>query len=37
MMRSDPGEIEVKMQRYYKFLSQKDHRIWAAIEALKVG
>jgi hypothetical protein len=37
MMGPDPGEIEVKMQRYYKSLSQKDGRIWAAIEALKVG
>jgi hypothetical protein len=31
MMRSDPGEIEVKMQRYYKSLPEKDGRIWAAI------
>jgi hypothetical protein len=37
MMGLDPGEIEVKMQRYYKSLSQKDGRIWSAIEALKVG
>mgnify|MGYP006878810367 CR=1 FL=1 len=37
MMRSDPGEIEVKMQRYYKSLSQKDRCISAAIEAVKVG
>jgi hypothetical protein len=37
MMDPDSGEIEVKMQRYYKSLSQKDHRIWAAIETLKVG
>jgi glycine cleavage system protein P-like pyridoxal-binding family len=36
MMGPDPGEIEVKMQRYYKSLSQKDHSIWAAIKALKV-
>jgi hypothetical protein len=36
MMGPDPGEIEVKMQRYYKSLSEKDNRIWAAIEALKV-
>jgi hypothetical protein len=36
-MGPDPGEIEVKMQRYYKSLSQKDGRIWSAIEALKVG
>jgi hypothetical protein len=36
-MSADPGEIEVKMQGYYKSLSQKDGRIWAAIEALKVG
>ena len=35
----DPGEIEVKMQRYYNYksLSQKDRRISAAIEAVKVG
>jgi hypothetical protein len=37
MMGPDPGEIEVKMQRYYKSLSEKDHRIWATTEALKVG
>ena len=37
MMPPDPGEIEVKMQRYYKLLSQKDRRISAAIEAVKVG
>jgi hypothetical protein len=37
MMGPDPGEIEVKMQRYYKSLLDKDSRIWAAIEALKVG
>jgi glycine cleavage system protein P-like pyridoxal-binding family len=37
MMDPDPGEVEVKMQRYYKSLSDKDHHIWAAIEALKVG
>jgi hypothetical protein len=37
MMGPDPGEIEVKMQRYYKSLSDKDQRIWAAIEALKLG
>ena len=37
MMHPDPGEIEVKMQRYYKSLSQKDRRISAAIEAIKVG
>jgi hypothetical protein len=37
MMGPDPGEIKVKMQRYYKSLSEKDSRIWAAIEALKVG
>jgi hypothetical protein len=37
MMHPDPGKIEVKMQRYYKSLSEKDSRIWAAIEALKVG
>jgi hypothetical protein len=40
-MGLDPGEIEVKMQvkmqGYYKSLSDKDQRIWAAIEALKVG
>jgi hypothetical protein len=37
VMGSDPGEIEVKMQPYYKSLSEKDGRIWVAIEALKVG
>jgi hypothetical protein len=39
MMGPDPGEIEVKMQRYlyYKSLSEKDGRISVAIEALKVG
>ncbi|WP_347603890.1 hypothetical protein [Trichormus azollae] len=37
MMGPNPGEIEVKMQRYYKSLSQKHRCIWAAIEALKVG
>ena len=37
MMPPDPGEIEVKMQRYYKSLSQKDRRISAAIEAVKLG
>jgi hypothetical protein len=38
MMHPDPGEIEVKMQRYlyYKSLSEKDHSIWPAIKALKV-
>jgi hypothetical protein len=36
-MGPDPGEIEVKMQRYYKSLSEKDRRIWAAIEVVKVG
>jgi hypothetical protein len=36
-MGPDPGKIEVKMQRYYKSLSEKDGQIWAAIEALKVG
>jgi hypothetical protein len=38
MMGPDPGEIEVKMQQYYIVQqSYKDHRIWAAIKALKVG
>jgi hypothetical protein len=37
MMGPDPGEIEVKMQGYYKSLSRKDGPIWSAIEALKVG
>ena len=37
MMPPDPGEIKVKMQRYYKSLSQKDSRISTAIEAVKVG
>jgi hypothetical protein len=31
MMHPDPGEIEVKMQRYYKSLPEKDRCIWAAI------
>jgi hypothetical protein len=29
MMHPDPGEIEVKIQRYYKSLSEKYGRIWA--------
>jgi hypothetical protein len=37
MMHPDRGEIEVKMQRYYKLLSEKDGRISAAIEVVKVG
>ncbi len=37
MMPLDPGEIEVKMQRYYNSLSQKDRCISSAIEAVKVG
>ena len=37
MMPPNPGEIELQMQRYYKSLSQKDSRISAAIEAVKVG
>ena len=37
MMPPDPGEIQVQMQRYYKSLSQNDHRISAAMEAVKVG
>jgi hypothetical protein len=37
MMCPDPGEIQVKMQGYYKSLSEKDDRIWVGIEALKVG
>jgi hypothetical protein len=36
-MGPDPGEIEVKMQGYYKSLSEKYARIWVAIEALKLG
>jgi hypothetical protein len=30
-------EIEVQMQRYYRSLSEKDRRRYAAIEAVKVG
>jgi hypothetical protein len=37
MMGPDRGEVEVKIQGYYKSLLEKDGRIWAAIEALKVG
>ena len=37
MMPPDPGEIEVKMQPYYKSLSDKDRRISGPIEAVKVG
>ncbi|WP_347605054.1 hypothetical protein [Trichormus azollae] len=35
MMHPYPGEIEVKMQRYY--IVTEGVRIWSAIEALKVG
>ena len=31
------SEIELKMQRYYNSLSEKDKRRYAAIEALKLG
>ena len=38
MIPPDPGEIEVKIQRYYKSLSQKGRRRYtAAIEAVKLG
>jgi hypothetical protein len=37
MMRPDPSEVEVQMQRYYKSLSEKDPRRYAVIEAVKVG
>ena len=38
MMPPDPGEIEVQFhQRNYKSLSQKDSRISAAIEVVKLG
>ncbi len=31
------GEIEVKMRRLYGWLSEKDRRRYAAIEAAKLG
>jgi G:T/U-mismatch repair DNA glycosylase len=37
MMGPNPGEIEVKMQGYYKSFQSKDGWIWTAIKALKVG
>lgn len=37
MMRPYRSEIEVQMQRYYKSLSEKDCRRYAAIEAVKLG
>jgi hypothetical protein len=37
MMRPYPSEIEVQMQRYYKSLSEKDRRRYAAIEVVKLG
>ena len=36
-MQTYPGEIEVQMKRYYKSLSEKDRRRYAAIEAVKLG
>ena len=32
-----PAEIEAQMQRYYRSLSEKDRRRYAAIEAVKLG
>ena len=36
-MQPYPAEIEVQMQRYYRSLSEKDRRRYAAIEAVKLG
>jgi hypothetical protein len=36
-MNKYPLEIEKQMQRYYKTLSEKDRRRYAAIEAIKLG
>jgi hypothetical protein len=36
-MNSYPSEVELKMQRLYESLSEKDRRRYAAIEALKLG
>jgi hypothetical protein len=37
MMQSYPAEIEQTMQRFYRCLSEKDRRRYAAVEALKLG
>lgn len=36
-MQPYPTHIEAQMQRYYRSLSEKDRRRYAAIEALKLG
>nr|WP_206602912.1 hypothetical protein [Leptolyngbya ohadii] len=36
-MHSYPAEIEAQMQRYYRSLSEKNRRRYAAIEAVKLG
>ena len=36
-MQPYPKEIEQKMERYYRSLSEKNRRRYAAIEALKLG
>jgi hypothetical protein len=36
-MQPYPATIEAQMQRYYRSLSEKDRRRYAAIEALKLG
>lgn len=36
-MNPYPANIEAQMQRYYRSLSEKDRRRYAAIEALKLG
>lgn len=36
-MRPYPAAIEAQMQRYYRSLSEKDRRCYAAIEAVKLG
>lgn len=36
-MQPYPAEIEAQMQRYYRSLSEKDRRRYAAIEAVKLG
>jgi len=36
-MQPYPEDISEQMQRYYKSLSEKDRRRYAAIEALKLG
>lgn len=36
-MQPYSAEIEAQMQRYYRSLSEKDRRRYAAIEAVKLG